>query len=55
MNTQNEIFEAIEKVRSQGYAVVCFTPEELQEANPKRVEDRLIELSWDVIDTLNGF
>jgi hypothetical protein len=31
---------------------VVFTPEELRGASPKRVEDRLIERGWDVIDLL---
>jgi hypothetical protein len=35
-----------------GYAVVIFTPEELRGANPEHVQDRLVELGWDVIDTL---
>jgi hypothetical protein len=35
-----------------GYAVVCFTPEELRGANPDHVQDRLVELGWDVIDVL---
>jgi hypothetical protein len=33
-----------------GYAVVIFTPEELRGANPEHVQDRLVELGWEVIN-----
>lgn len=38
--------------RAQGYAIVIFTPEELAGANVNRVQDRLVELGWDVIADL---
>lgn len=44
-----EQMKAIEELRTLGYAVVLFTPEELEEADAGRVEDRLIEVGWDVI------
>jgi hypothetical protein len=50
--TENKVFELCTKMRHAGYAVVCFTPGELRGANPDHVEDRLVELGWDVIDTL---
>ncbi len=37
-------------LREKGYAVVVWTPKELAEASPRRVEDRLIELGWDMIE-----
>jgi len=40
------------ELRKMGCAVVCFVPEELRDADPDHVEDRLIELGWDVIDNL---
>lgn len=40
------------KLRELGCAVVCFTPEELRNANPDHVEDRLVEIGWDIIDSL---
>ena len=40
----------IEYMRTHGCAVVIFTSEELQGANPHQVEDRLTEVGWDVID-----
>ena len=42
----------IEELRAEGYAVIVWTPEELDGASPRRVEDRSIELGWDVIDVL---
>lgn len=50
--TESEIFALCVKMQHLGYAVVCFTPEELRGANPHHVQDRLVELGWDVIDTL---
>ena len=50
--TESKIFELCVKMQRLGYAVVCFTPEELRGANPEHVCDRLVELGWDVIDTL---
>lgn len=47
-----EDFEAFRSLRARGFSVTCFTPEELQGANPDQVEDRLIELGWEVIDVL---
>jgi hypothetical protein len=48
--TERKVFELCTKMRHAGYAVICFTPEELRGANPDHVEDRLVELGWDVID-----
>jgi len=50
---ENEVFELCNKMRFAGYCVVCFTPNELQGANPDHVEERLIELGWDVINDLS--
>ena len=50
--TESEIFALCVKMQRLGYAVVCFTPEELRGANPDHVQDRLVELGWEVIDTL---
>ena len=49
--TEQEI-KVITKLRQQGFAVVLFNPEELEGASPDNVEDRLIELGWDVISVL---
>jgi hypothetical protein len=47
--TQEQIDKALLALKDMGYAVVLFTPEELEGAEADRVEDRLIELGWDVI------
>jgi hypothetical protein len=47
--TQEQIDQAIFALKDMGYAVVLFSPEELEGAESDRVEDRLIELGWDVI------
>ena len=43
---------AIELLRSRGFAVIIWTPEELAGASRKHVEDRSVELGWQVIDDL---
>ena len=44
--------DAINTLRGFGNAVVIFTPEELGGANVDRVEDAIIEQSWDIIEVL---
>lgn len=44
--------QVVADLRHQGYAVIIWTPEELKGANPRRVEDRSVELGWDVIECL---
>lgn len=39
-------------LRAEGFAVIIWTPEELKAANPRRVEDRSVELGWEVIEDL---
>ena len=46
--------EVLNALRHEGYAVIVWTPKELGEASPRRVEDRSIELGWDVIHDLGG-
>lgn len=48
----NEVVYHLKALRDLGFAVVAFTPEELRGAEPDHVEDRLIEIGWDVIDAL---
>ena len=45
--------QVIDELRGEGYAVVIFNPEELAEVNKGKVEDRLVELGWDVISDLS--
>ncbi len=48
------IRELTTQLRDHGAAVVVFTEEELRGAPSDRVEDRLIELGWGVINCLGG-
>jgi hypothetical protein len=53
MNTlSQEEFDLIVKMRNNGFCIVIFTPEELCGASSDEIEERLIELGWDVIDSL---
>lgn len=44
--------QTVRELRESGHAVIVWTPEELGEASRNRVEDRSIELGWDVIECL---
>ena len=55
MNEETNMQEVIKHVRAleeMGCAVVVFTPEELLDADPDKVQDRLIELGHEVIDDM---
>ena len=42
----------IANLKSRGFAVITWTPEELAGASRKHVEDRSVELGWQVINDL---
>jgi hypothetical protein len=46
--------KAIEALRDEGYAIIVWTPEELNGVSSVRVEDRSTELGWEIIDDLRG-
>jgi hypothetical protein len=48
----DEEVKAIKGLRDRGFAVVVFNQEELDGAPSDDVEYRLIELGWEVIDSL---
>jgi len=48
----NEQIKIITQLRHEGYAVITWAPSELEGAEPTRVEDRLVELGWEVIADL---
>lgn len=52
MSDLSRIVELSRELESMGCAVVIFTEEELRGARPDLVQDRLVELGWDVIDVL---
>jgi hypothetical protein len=52
MTDMARIVELGRELEAMGCAVVVFTPEELRGANPDHVEDRLVELGWEVIEDI---
>lgn len=52
MNMMARIIELTRQLEEMGCAVVIFTEEELRGARPDLVQDRLIELGFEVIDVL---
>lgn len=44
--------EQIISLREEGYAVIVWTPDELRGAKAHKVQDRSIELGWDIIADL---
>ena len=48
----NDDWAVIRKFRDAGYALTIFSPEELRGAPAGDFEDRMVELSWEVIDSL---
>ena len=44
--------KALQGLKNKGYAIVVITPEELKSAIPDKVEDRLVETSWEIIECL---
>ncbi len=46
--------KSISQLRHAGYAVIVWSPKELGGVDPRRVEDRSIELGWEVIADLGG-
>jgi len=51
--TQEEL-ETVQAMKSRGFAVIIWTPEELGDADADLVEDRSIELGWQIIEDLKG-
>jgi len=46
----DEELAAIESLRSRGFAVTVFAPSEIGNANPKAVENSMVERGWQTID-----
>jgi len=44
--------DSVSWLQDNGYAVIIWTPDELKEANPRKVEDRSTELGWEVINDM---
>ncbi len=52
MSDMAKIVELSRQLEAMGCAVVVFTEEELRGARPDLVQDRLIELGFEIIDDL---
>ena len=48
--TCDDAAEITSPLSENGYAVILWTPKELRDAAPGKVQDRLIELGWGVIN-----
>jgi hypothetical protein len=46
--------EFIQNLRARGFAVIVWTPEELECACPKHVQAASVELGWDIIEELKA-
>ena len=44
--------DALDSMRSRGFSVVVFTPEEVEGVSIKRLENLMVEQGWNIIDTL---
>jgi hypothetical protein len=51
---QVDFERAVQKMQSFGYAIVVFSPEELEGADPTRVEDLMIERGWEVVSSFTS-
>jgi|688.fasta_scaffold228554_2 hypothetical protein len=47
-----EDWDVIKKFRQAGYALTIFSPEELRGASTRDFENRMVELGWEVVDSL---
>lgn len=50
-----EVLKHVRVLEEMGCAVVVFTPEELKDVDPDKVQDRLIELGNEVINDMAWF
>ena len=41
----------LRELTDEGYAVILWTPEELGDVNPAKLEDRSIEFGWQYIES----
>ena len=49
----DEQLKVVRELGHEGYAVIIWSPEELGNARVKDVEDRSIELGYDIINSLS--
>ena len=46
---ENYVRDVMNNLMSHGYAVVVWTPEEIGDADPERLQDVMIERGWDYL------
>ena len=46
----DEMLDALQLLRDAGFAVCAFDPEELEGADPSRIEERMCATGWDAIE-----
>ncbi len=47
----NAMLDALQLLRDAGFALCAFDPEELDGANPDKVEQRMCAAGWDFIES----
>lgn len=50
----DEEWKVIDSLRSQGYAITIFTPDELDGVDIDTVEDMMVARGWDAIAMMGG-
>jgi hypothetical protein len=48
----DEVQQALQLLRDKGFSVAAFTPTELRGADPDRIEDAMVQMGWDAIDSI---
>jgi len=48
----DQAWHALQVLRDKGFSVAAFTPTEMRGADPDRIEDAMVQMGWDAIDTL---
>jgi hypothetical protein len=54
INTDDTSANTVDALRDAGYLVIVFSPDEVGDADQSRVEDRLTEMAWEVIEIAGG-
>jgi hypothetical protein len=49
-----EVQAAIKLLRSKGFALAVFTVSELEDVEPKYIQDAMVSAGWEAIENLKG-
>ena len=52
--TNDDNDKTVAQLRDEGFAVIVWSPDELNHAPARQVEDRSVEYGWEVIACLNS-